>query len=164
MMNWRGAEVKNGARMLSRVVFSRSSDEWGTPEHVYKSLDDEFHFDDDPCPIEEEGNSGLLREWGKRCFINPPYSDVYNWIARAHLEHTFGRLVVLLVPSRTDTRWWHKYAMEADEIRFIKGRLRFGNAKNSAPFPSAIVIFRGQQKMQTGDTQCGENKSGKRSS
>lgn len=125
---------------MNRVLFSSASDEWTTPEETYRALDAEFGFKDDPCPL--GGNvSGLLREWGSPCFVNPPYSDIGPWMERALLEAQAGKTVVLLVPSRTCTRWWHDYALKATEIRFIRGRLKFGGAKTGAPFPSAVVIF-----------------------
>lgn len=74
--------------------------------------------------------------------MNPPYSQIADWIKKAYEESLKGVTVVCLIPSRTDTRYWHSYCMKASEIRFIKGRLKFSNNKNSAPFPSAIVIFR----------------------
>ena len=86
---------------------------------------------------------GLKAEiWGKRNFVNPPYSKIKEWTRRAFEMSHKGRLVVLLIPSRTDTAWWHDFVMKAAEIRFIRGRLKFGDSKNSAPFPSCIVVFR----------------------
>lgn len=87
------------------------------------------------------GRNGLMREWRSPCFVNPPYSDILPWMEKAALEARAGKVVVLLVPSRTDTRWWHEYAMKAKEIRFIRGRLKFGNATTGAPFPSAVIVF-----------------------
>jgi site-specific DNA-methyltransferase (adenine-specific) len=89
------------------------------------------------------GIDGLAIEWGTRNFVNPPYSQLKAWCKKAYEEWRKGKLVVMLIPSRTDTIAWHSYIMKADEIRFIKGRLKFGGSKNSAPFPSAIVIFKG---------------------
>ena len=118
------------------------SPHWATPKWLYEELNKEFHFDFDPCPL--NGNGGLDIKWGKHNYINPPYGrKITDWIAKAYQETQRGALCVLLIPSRTDTRWWHDYIMKADEIRFIKGRLKFGDNKNSAPFPSCIVIFRG---------------------
>jgi len=128
--------------MRSRVIFSSASDEWSTPKDVYDALQAEFGFVDDPCPMGGDV-SGLMREWRSPCFVNPPYSDIGEWVAKAHLEWQNGKTVVLLIPSRTDTRWWHRYVMQASEIRFVRGRLKFGNAKTNAPFPSAVVVFRG---------------------
>lgn len=127
---------------MSRVVFSSVSDEWATPAETYAALDAEFGFADDACPLAGEAN-GLMREWKSPCFVNPPYSDILPWMEKAKLEADAGKTVVLLVPSRTCTRWWHEYAMKATEIRFIRGRLKFGGAKTGAPFPSAVVVFGG---------------------
>ena len=122
------------------------SPHWATPKWLYEELDKEFHFDCDPCPLQSDVD-GLLIKWGKVNFINPPYGRlIRRWIARSHEESLEGAICVLLIPSRTDTKWWHDYIMKADEIRFIKGRLKFGDSKNSAPFPSAIVIFRGKHR------------------
>lgn len=86
--------------------------------------------------------NGLLQNWGREIvFMNPPYSQVNDWMRKAYGSAQEGATVVCLVPSRTDTEWWHSYAMKG-EIRFIKGRLKFGDAVNSAPFPSAVIVFR----------------------
>ena len=85
---------------------------------------------------------GLLEDWVGRCWMNPPYGrGIGKWVQKAYEESLKGTLVVCLLPSRTDTKWWHDYVMKAKEICFIKGRLKFGGAKNSAPFPSCVVIF-----------------------
>lgn len=125
---------------FNKVMFSSASDNWSTPEDTYKTLDQEFHFNDDPCPL--GGVQGLDREWGTSTFVNPPYSEIKKWVAYGYEQSQKGKIVVMLIPSRTDTLWWHDYVMKAKEIRFIKGRLKFGGQKNSAPFPSAIVIFK----------------------
>ena len=127
---------------MNRVLFSSASDRWAPPREVYASLDAEFHFDYDPCPIDgdSDGLATLLTPWmGKRVFCNPPYGPALaKWLERA-LE---ADLAVFLVPARTDTRWFHEIVLpKAKEIRFVRGRLRFGNAVNPAPFPSMIVIF-----------------------
>ncbi|HSV43353.1 MAG TPA: DNA N-6-adenine-methyltransferase [Candidatus Bathyarchaeia archaeon] len=125
--------------MINRALFSSAHDNWSTPNDVYESLDAEFHFNDDPCPI--GGAGGLDREWGSRTFLNPPYSQIKDWCKKAYDEWQKGKTIVMLIPSRTDTKFWHEYIMKATEIRFIKGRLKFGSSKNSAPFPSAIIVF-----------------------
>lgn len=125
---------------MNRVLFSRVSDEWATPAETFDALNAEFRFADDACPLGGDAN-GLLREWASPCFCNPPYSEIGPWMEKAHLEAMAGKVVVMLVPSRTDTRWWHDYAMKASEIRFIRGRLKFGSAKTGAPFPSCVVVF-----------------------
>lgn len=129
--------------MFNRVMFSSATDDWSTPRDVYRTLDAEFGFDYDPCPLHADFD-GLQKEWGRVNFVNPPYSDIKNWCRKAYYEWKKGKTVVMLIPSRTDTKYWHDYIMKASEIRFICGRLKFGDSKNSAPFPSAIIIFRGE--------------------
>jgi site-specific DNA-methyltransferase (adenine-specific) len=125
---------------VNRVLFSAVTDDWSTPSETYDALHAEFGFVDDPCPLRGDAN-GLMREWQSPCFVNPPYSEILPWMEKATLEAKAGKTVVLLVPARTDTRWWHEFAMKATEIRFIRGRLKFGGAKTGAPFPSAVVVF-----------------------
>jgi hypothetical protein len=126
--------------MFNKVMFSSANDNWSTPVDIYDALNKEFNFNDDPCPI--GGWGGLDREWGSSTYVNPPYSQIKDWCKKAYEEYLKGKTIVMLIPSRTDTRYWHDYIMKAKEIRFIKGRLKFGGSKNSAPFPSAIVIFK----------------------
>lgn len=127
------------------IHFSSVTDDWSTPKDVYASLNAEFNFDFDPCPL--GGASGLDIEWGKSNFVNPPYSQLRAWCKKAYEEWQKGKTVVMLIPSRTDTKAWHEYVMKAAEIRFIKGRLKFGDAKNSAPFPSAVIVFRNMNEV-----------------
>lgn len=127
----------------TNVHFMSLRSDWTTPKEFYIELDKEFHFTFDPCPSNPTFD-GLNIEWQGRNFCNPPYGrQITAWIKKGYEESLGGKLVVFLLPSRTDTRWWHDFVMKANEIRFIKGRLKFGNAKNSAPFPSCIVIFKG---------------------
>ena len=122
---------------MNRVVFSSASVHWGTPVAVYEALDSEFHFTMDACPLGDE-IAGLKSWAGERVYCNPPYGPgIDTWLRRARE----AALAVYLIPSRTDTRWWHRYVMRADEIRFLRGRLKFGDAAHNAPFPSAVVIF-----------------------
>ena len=128
--------------MLNRGLFTSQRGDWKTPKALYQALDAEFHFDFDPCPVKPKTN-GLESEWGNRNFVNPPYGkEITKWIQKGYEENLKGKTVVYLLPSRTDTRWWHDYIMKATEIRFIKGRLRFDDQENPAPFPSAIVVFK----------------------
>ncbi len=127
------------------VHFSSLTDDWRTPRKIYDELNREFKFTYDPCPFMGDAYctpDGLKTEWGERSFVNPPYSELKAWCKKAYEESQKGKTVVMLIPSRTDTIAWHEYVMKAKEIRFIKGRLKFGDSKNSAPFPSAIVIFK----------------------
>lgn len=129
---------------FSRVQFSNATGKWQTPTHVYDALHAEFAFTLDPCPIDDAERifeqDGLLRSWkGERVFCNPPYGrGIWRWLDKA-IE---ADIAVYLLPARTDTKWWHDYAMKADEIRFIRGRLVFGGAKFNAPFPSVILVYR----------------------
>ena len=124
-----------------KPLFSSKNDNWKTPQAFYKALDAEFRFDYDPCPSNPK-DDGLKISWGQCNYVNPPYSETPKWLEKGWEEYKKGKTVVYLIPSRTDTKWWHKYCMKADEIRFIKGRLQFEGTKYSAPFPSCIVIFR----------------------
>jgi len=127
---------------INRGLFTSLRGDWKTPKALYQALDAEFNFDFDPCPPKPKID-GLQTEWGNKNFVNPPYGrEINKWIQKGFLESLKGKTVVFLIPSRTDTRWWHSYIMKADEIRFIRGRLRFDDQKNSAPFPSAIAIFK----------------------
>jgi site-specific DNA-methyltransferase (adenine-specific) len=127
-----------------KPLFSSASEHWRTPEALYKALDAEFHFTFDPCPLgggKQDGLSTLFTPWhGKRVFCNPPYGPgIGEWIERG-LD---ADVAAFLIPARTDTRWFHDIVLPmAAEIRFVRGRLKFGNAQNGAPFPSMIVIFR----------------------
>lgn len=128
---------------MNRVLFSSQSVHWSTPKSVYDLLNAEFAFDFDPCPLGEsqsDGTAPLFTNWGgRRVFCNPPYDNIAPFLERA----PEAELAVFLVPARTDTKWFHNLVLPTvSEIRFIKGRLRFGESKNSAPFPSMICIFR----------------------
>lgn len=136
-------------------MFSSNDLTWETPQWLFDKLDEEFHFTLDVCALPETAKcknyftpeiDGLKQEWSGVCWMNPPYGrEVGVWIEKAYKESFKGVTVVCLIPSRTDTKYWHNYCMKSNEIRFIKGRLKFGDSKNSAPFPSAIVIFNGEQ-------------------
>lgn len=137
-----------------KVMFSHSSDEWSTPQWLFDELDSEFHFTLDPCASESnhkceryytKETDGLKADWsGERVFCNPPYSDITSFARKAFFDsRNEGTVVALLVPSRTDTKWFQDYCYMRSEIRFISGRLKFNDAKTGAPFPSMLVIFRG---------------------
>ena len=130
--------------MVSKTLFSSATDDWATPSDLYQQLNKEFDFNFDPCPLNSEID-GLTIDWGSSVFVNPPYSNIKNFLIKAHEElNKESKTIVFLVPSRTDTRWFHDYVYGKAELRFIKGRLKFGGAKNSAPFPSMICIFKGR--------------------
>lgn len=128
------------------------SDSWTTPKDIYHELNKEFNFDDyDPCPLNDNPNKdGLKEDWATTTFVNPPYSRLkttkkngLGWIEKAHQECLKGKTIVLLVPSKTGNAWFHDIVLKYDyEKRFIKGRLKFGNSDDGAPFDSLIVIMR----------------------
>ena len=137
------------------IHFSSKTDEWETPQRLFDLLDAEFNFTLDVCATEEnkkvkhffsKEDNGLSQSWGENtCWMNPPYGrQIGKWVKKANDEATEGCKVVCLLPARTDTRWFHDqiYENSKAEIRFLKGRLKFGDSKNSAPFPSMIVIFK----------------------
>lgn len=138
---------------FNKHLWSSATGEWETPQDLYDELDTEFDFVLDPCATEENAKAdlyftkeqdGLQRNWHrfKRVFVNPPYGrGIANWVQKGYEEAEKGATVVMLLPARTDTRWFHDYCMKAKEIRFLKGRLKFGGATNSAPFPSMVVVF-----------------------
>ncbi len=138
------------------TMFSSKDLEWGTPQHFFHRLEDKFGtFTLDPCSNNSnykvrnhftEEDDGLAQDWGGHLvFMNPPYGRVIkDWIKKAYEEaQKDNTTVIALIPARTDTRYWHDYVMKAQAIYFVKGRLKFGNGGNSAPFPSAVVVFNG---------------------
>lgn len=143
--------------MNKKVMFSSETDLWETPKEFFDKLNDEFHFTIDVCALPENAKcerfytpemDGLSKPWDGVCWCNPPYGrQIGNWVRRAWISSAAGCTVVMLLPSRTDTRWFHDYIYNKHrvEIRFIRGRLKFGGCKNSAPFPSMVVIFRGKK-------------------
>ena len=109
---------------MNSILFSSNNDNWRTPRTVYQMLDSEFNFNFDPCPKLPKFD-GLSISGGTINFVNPPYSQIKFWIKKGYEEALKGKTVVFLIPSRTDTKWWHEYCMKANEIRFIKGRLKY---------------------------------------
>ena len=127
--------------------------DWSTPDYLYQSLDREFHFELDACASPENAKcskfygvqeDSLMLPWAKSTWCNPPYGKpISKFIHKAVQESKKGCVVVMLLPVRTDTKWFHAYCLDPRvEIRFMKGRLIFGDGKGRAPFPSMVVIFR----------------------
>jgi len=137
--------------MLTKALFSSDRHDWETPAELFNELNAEFGFEIDVCAMAENTKcshffspeqDGLKQSWRGTCWMNSPYgSALPQWMAKAYTASLEGATVVCLVPARTDTRWWHDFAMRG-EIRLIRGRVRFGQAPSGAPFPSAIIIFR----------------------
>ena len=138
------------------VHYSSKTNEWSTPQAFFDELNKEFNFTLDPCATSENAkctkyftveDDGLKQDWSNDVvFMNPPYGrEIKYWVQKAYEESLKGATVVCLIPARTDTTYWHNYIFgKADDIRFIKGRLKFGGSKNPAPFPSAIIIYKGE--------------------
>lgn len=140
--------------MNTELMFSSNDQTWETPQDFFDKVNAEFNFNLDVCASEltakcqkyyTEKEDALIQEWNGICWCNPPYGRAINkWVKKAYEESLKGNTIVMLIPSRTDTTYWHDYIFKyASEIRFIKGRLKFGNSKNSAPFPSALIVFSG---------------------
>lgn len=131
-------------------MFSSKTYEWATPQDFFDKLDKEFNFTLDPCATPENAKckrfftkeeDGLKQDWNNEIvFCNPPYGrDIKYWVEKG--SNARGGIVVMLLPARTDTKYFHEFIYHKAEIRFIKGRIKFGGSKNSAPFPSMLVIF-----------------------
>lgn len=138
---------------MNKGLFTSDNAEWETPQGLFDTLNEEFGFNLDAAATAENAkcenywtkeDDALTKPWAGRVFCNPPYGrEIGKFVEKGLKEANHGSIVVMLLPARTDTRWWHDYVMLASEIRLIKGRLKFGDSKNSAPFPSCIVVFRG---------------------
>ncbi len=141
---------KKKARAESQIHFSTGNVQWSTPDELFDELNRRFHFDLDACASPTNAKrpryftkeqDALRQPWHGTVWMNPPYGkQIGAFMQKAYEESLTGATVVCLVPSRTDTKWWHGYAKRGD-IKFLRGRLKFGGARTSAPFPSAIVIF-----------------------
>lgn len=146
---------------INNGLFTSDSAEWETPQDFFNELDREFNFTLDPCATFENAkcaeyytkeDDGLRQEWWGTVYMNPPYGrEIGKWVAKASLEAALrGSTVVCLLPARTDTRWFHDHIWddkkhqprEGVQLRLLRGRLKFGGSKNSAPFPSMVVIFK----------------------
>lgn len=143
---------------MSAVHFSSADTRWSTPRALFADLHEEFGFTIDVCASSEnsclprfwtERDEALMRSWeGERVWMNPPYGrQIGRWLEKAHTESGSADLIVALLPSRTDTAWWHDYVMGCDQIRFLRRRLEFGVPTatrpegNKAPFPSCLAIW-----------------------
>lgn len=139
---------------MNPVHFSSASVEHATPQDFFDKLNAEFGFTLDVCATADNAKcaayinsktDGLSQQWlGSVCWMNPPYGrEIGKWVQKAAEESRRGTTVVALLPARTDTKWWHEWVAPYAELRFVKGRLKFGGAKNSAPFPSVVAVYRG---------------------
>lgn len=143
---------RKGERVNTGVMFSSATDLWSTPQEYFDSVSKEFSFTLDVCALPENTkcqkffspeDDGLLQQWQGVCWMNPPYGRVIGkWVKKAYESAKTGAVVVGLLPARTDTKWFHDYIYGRAEVRFIRGRLKFGGCANSAPFPNMLVIWR----------------------
>ena len=139
--------------MITTGLFTSNTDLWATPQHFFDKLNQRFNFDLDVCALPENAKcknyftpeiDGLKQDWNGTCFMNPPYGrEIGKWVEKAYNEAQKGNVIVALLPARTDTKWFHDhiYMMYGVEFELLKGRLKFGNSKNSAPFPSMVVVL-----------------------
>ena len=136
---------------FNKTMFSSKTDMWATFKGYFDSLNKVHNYEVDVCATAKnakcsiyytEEQDGLKQKWQGSCWCNPPYGrQIGLWMEKDYKSSRWGAFVVCLVPARPDTRWWHDWAVKGD-IEFIKGRLKFGDAKNSAPFPSALITYR----------------------
>ena len=137
--------------MNKELMFSSKTDLWSTPQNFFEKYNSIYGFETDVCASVENAKckqffskeqDGLKQKWTGICWMNPPYGKtIKQWVQKAYESSINGATVVCLLPARTDTAWWHDYCMKGS-IEFVRGRLKFGGNKNSAPFPSAIVVFK----------------------
>jgi site-specific DNA-methyltransferase (adenine-specific) len=138
---------------ISQALYSSRTDEWPTPQHFFSRLHEEFNFTLDACATARNAKcrlyftraeDGLKQNWARhRVFCNPSYGrTMRDWARKCYESSQRGALVVLLAHPRTDTRWFHDWVYGKSELRFVRGRLKFGDGTQSAPFPSMVAIFR----------------------
>lgn len=144
---------------MNKALFKSDREDWETPKHLFDSLNREFGFTLDPCATNETAlcakyytpsENGLTRDWtGEVVFCNPPYGRTQNaWVRKCSEHGAKGGVAVMLLPARTDTARFHDFILGKAEIRFLRGRLKFGKAAYPAPFPSMVVVFRSEQNTQ----------------
>lgn len=142
---------------MNKALLSSKTVEWETPQDFFDRLNAEFCFsidvaaneDNHKCPrYYTKEQDGLAQSWaGETVWCNPPYGrEIGKWVEKAYREsRDGGATVVMLIPARTDTRWFHNWIYNQMEVRFLRGRLKFGGSKDNAPFPSMVVVFRGKE-------------------
>lgn len=166
-------EMKGNLGNGENVCFSQNKDDWRTPQKLFDDLNAEFNFGLDAAADKNNSKCGarycdkignaLTVDWkyhsqGLPIFLNPPYGDNKKFIEKAYKESQNGATVVCLIPSRTDTQWWHDYVMKSEEIRFFRGRLYFDDAIWPAPFPSCIVVFKNRDSAMPRLSVCDARK------
>ncbi|MCK9458739.1 MAG: phage N-6-adenine-methyltransferase [Proteobacteria bacterium] len=149
--------------------FNSVKQDWETPDELFNKLDEEFHFNWDLAASESnkkcdlfysETDNALIQEWKGSCWLNPPYGDkngkLKDWVIKSYKESQkyCTTTIVMLIPARTNTNWWHEYCMKAKEIKFIRGRPKFSGATQGLPQPLALVVFEkhnGETRISTFD-------------
>ena len=143
--------------MNKDVMCSSATDLWETPQSFFDALNEDVGFETDVCALPENAkcaryftpeDNGLAQTWTGVCWCNPPYGrEIGKWVQKAAMSaNKNGATVVMLLPARTDTKWFHRYIYGKAEIRFIAGGLKFGGGKHNAPFPSMVVVFGREDK------------------
>lgn len=137
--------------MNTEVMFSSRTGEWETPQRLFEQLDRTYSFTLDACATAENAKcakyytpeeDGLAQPWEGRVWCNPPYGrEIGKWVKKAWESARSGATVVMLLPARTDTKWFHRYLYGKAELRFLEGRIKFSGSRNSAPFPSMVAVF-----------------------
>lgn len=142
---------------MNKALLSSKRHDWTTPQDFFDELNKTYKFTLDPAASAEnhkcdmyftEQENGLLQDWGgQSVFCNPPYGrQIGEWVKKAHVEsQKWNTTVVMLIPARTDTKYFHEYIYGKHEIKFLKGRLKFGDSKNAAPFPSMLVVMKNKE-------------------
>ena len=139
---------------MNKYNYNSVSQSWGTPDSIYKKLNDEFHFTHDPCPFPMPITDGLTSEWGDSNFCNPPFRDLKKWCKKCYEEYKKGKKVVLLMPCRSNSVYFHNYVLPYCDIRFVKGKVNFKNLDQSEDNsdgggfkdPIIICIYGGSNK------------------
>lgn len=137
--------------MINHGLMSSNTDKWATPQWLFDALNFNYHFSVDVCAMPENAKcecffspeqDGLKQKWEGICWMNPPYGkEITKWVKKAYDSAAEGALVVALIPARTDTAWFWDYVYRKAKIEFIRGRLKFGDGKGAAPFPSMIAVW-----------------------
>jgi len=142
--------------VLAKLLSHKGNQDRRTPKALFDELDKEFHFQLDPCTSTSKPNNlgtpnyflypeqdGLKEDWSKykSVFVNPPFKDAYKWLKKSKEESEKGCTVVVLLPSKTETKWWHEFALKADEIRFVQRRVTFEGHKDPFIIGIALIIF-----------------------
>ncbi len=139
---------------MNKILFSSNKEDWETPQWLFEQLNKKYNFDIDVCASDLNhkckkyysiNENGLEQEWNGNIWCNPPYGrKIGDWVKKGYESSLRGNIVVMLLPSRTDTKWFQDYCLKGN-LTFIRGRLKFSNSDTGAPFPSVIVVFGGKE-------------------